>query len=405
MRILLLTASLPYPPASGGALRTYGLISGLHAAGHHITLLSFHDNSIAPESTPLAQWCQHIETLPPPHRAKTQRLRDLLLTHQPDIARRMYSPAFETRLRTLLTHTQYDLIQCEGIEMACYLPAARQTQPTAKLCFDTFNAEYALQRAIFDTDRRNLKHLPAALYSLIQSRRIYHFERAMCQMADCVLAVSPEDAVALCDFRADKRIAVVPNGIFTAHYDQPTEAVDLGSQALVFTGKMDYRPNVDAALWFAHDILPLVQQRVPEIHFYVIGQQPHKRLQPLRQNPNITLTGWVDSVQPYLHAAAVYVAPLRMGSGTRLKLLEAMSAGCAIIATPAAAAGLLSETKDAMLICETASDIAQNIIRLLQDPDQRRALGQKARAAVKDSYDWRVLIPRLLAAYKEIGLG
>src|SRR5690606_23656791 len=115
---------------------------------------------------------------------------------------------------------------------------------------------------------------------------------------------------------------------------------DLGPCALIFTGKMDYRPNVDAMLWFASDILPQVRSIMPDVRLYVVGQKPHPRLEVLRDHDHIVLTGWVPEVTPYLHAAAVYIAPLRMGSGTRLKILEAMAAGCAIVATTLAAAGL-----------------------------------------------------------------
>ncbi len=405
MRLLLLTANLPYPPASGGALRSYGIIQGLHQAGHELILLSFHDDKIAPDSTPLADYCTRIETVPLPYRTKTHRLRDLFFSQQTDIARRLYSQAFSQRLQALLTETTFDLIQFEGIEVVCYLPLAHQIQPTAKLCFDTFNAEYALQRVIFEVDRQDIKRWPHAAYSLIQSQRITRFEREMCQMADCVVAVSPEDADALRGFRADGRIHIVPNGIFVDQYTQSDGDITLETNALVFTGKMDYRPNVDAMLWFTDAILPKIQKTVSAPHLYIVGQQPHPRLAPLHDNPTITITGWVDSVKPYLQAADVYIAPLRMGSGTRLKLLEAMASGCAVVATSAAAAGLLSETKNAMIITDTESEMVKAIVNLLQNPSHRRELGEQARHTVRQHYDWQVLIPRLLAAYGEMGLG
>src|SRR5690606_2870801 len=106
----------------------------------------------------------------------------------------------------------------EGIEVACYIPYARQMQPQAKLVFDTFNAEYLLQRVIFQIDRREIKRLPAAAYSLVQAGRIKHFEREMCRIADAVIAVSYEDAAALKNFRDDRRIYIVPSGIFVDDY-------------------------------------------------------------------------------------------------------------------------------------------------------------------------------------------
>lgn len=405
MRILILTVNFPYPPASGGLLRIYGLLHGLHHAGHHLTLMSFLDPEMAAQHTPLAALCQAIITVPPQPRTRRDRLKGLVTSRQPDIARRFYTEAFAARLRDLLAEQTFDLVQFEGIESVCYLPTVRQSQPTAKLCFDTFNAEYVLQRGIFDIDRRSLRRWPAAAYSYIQSRRIKRFEGEMCRRADCVVAVSPEDADHLRGFRADQQVFVVPNGLFVEDYQQPPSPIDLGEHALVFTGKMDYRPNVDAALWFVEQVLPLIRQQVADVQFYIVGQQPHPRLDPLRKAPGVHLTGWVDSTRPYLHAAAVYVAPLRMGSGTRLKLLEAMAAGCAIVATSAASDGLRSEAKQGMIVVPDAAAAAAAVLQLLQQRETQIPLRERARTLVRQYYDWSVLIPGLLDAYKASGIG
>ena len=405
MRILMLTPSLPYPPHQGGALRNYGILHGLHVSGHQTTLLSFNGDYSPHQPTPLDTLCKQIITVPAPARSQSQRLRDMIASPQPDLMRRLASSAFRQRLIEILQSETFDLVQFEGLEMAGYLPDVRQYQPSAKLCYDAHNAEYKLQEVIFTVDRSDPRHWPAAAYSLVQARRIKHFEREVCRQVNCVLAVSDEDAEALRPFRSDGRVAVLPNGIFAGSYDGSAEQLDLGQHALVFTGKMDYRPNVDAMLWFAADILPLIQSRVPDVRLYIVGQQPHRRLEALRDNEHIALTGWVADVAPFLHAAAVYVAPLRMGSGTRLKILEAMAAGCAIVATPLAAAGLPDEARSALIISQSATQMAEAVISLLQNQEQRAKLSNMAKAVVRKHYDWSVLIPRLLAAYREIGLG
>jgi glycosyltransferase involved in cell wall biosynthesis len=353
----------------------------------------------------LAALCEQIITLPPPRRTRFQRLRDLLLTRQPDIARRLYSDAFADRLRDLLTRERFDLIQFEAIESVCYLPVARAAQPDTRIVFDTFNAEYLLQRVIYTIDRAELKRLPLAVYSWIQARRIERYEGAMCRQANAVIAVSPEDADALRGFRPDGYVPVVPSGIFVADYTKDTTAADLGPRALVFTGKMDYRPNVDAMLWFHEAIFPAVRREFPDARLIIVGQQPHGRLDGLRADPAVTITGWVDSVQPYLRGSAVYIAPLRMGSGTRLKLLEALATECAIVATTTAAAGLLPEVRAAMRIADDAPAFAGHIIDLLRHPEQRTALGAQSRLEVSRAYDWSAIIPRLLAVYEELGHG
>jgi glycosyltransferase involved in cell wall biosynthesis len=257
---------------------------------------------------------------------------------------------------------------------------------------------------IFTVDRRTPRRWPAAGYSFIQSRRIAHFEAAICQQADCVIAVSDEDAAILSHLRPDRSVPVITNGIFVDDYTTAAEQLDLGDYALVFTGKMDYRPNVDAMLWFADAVLPDIQRIVPQTRLVIVGQKPHPRLDSLRARPGVEITGWVRDVKPFLYSASVYIAPLRMGSGTRLKLLEAMAAGCAVVATPAASSGMQAAPPDVMIITDQPDQMAAAIINLLQHPAQRQALGSAARSYVKTHYDWPVLIPRLLAVYRDMGL-
>jgi len=400
MRVLMLTPALPYPTHQGGALRNFGIIRSLHDAGHQVTLLSFHDNS--PVSASLSNYCDRVETVKPPRRKPADRLHDLLLTRQPDIARRLESDDFRQCLQSL--SQRFDLVQFEGLEIAAFLPLIRQRQPQAKLCYDAHNAEYALQRDIFHVDRRDPRRLPAALYSFVQVQRITAFERSICQQADSVIAVSDEDAEALRGFRRDGKIGVISNGIFTDEYAMERQRLDLGEDVIVFTGKMDYRPNVDAMLWFTSDVLPLVHKTTPNARLYVVGQKPHPRLEKLREKEFVEVTGWVAEVQPYLHAAGVYIAPLRMGSGTRLKILEAMAAGCAVVATSAAISGLSADVRQAIKVADSASEFAAAVVSLLQDSAQRQRLGDAARVFVRRHYDWSVLAPTLLSLYREIGL-
>ncbi len=406
MKVLFVTASLPYPPQQGGALRTYGLLHGLHQAGHELTLLSFSNTpDVNTSGTPLATFCKHIETLPTPGRTKSQRLRNLFLSRQPDIAHRLYSSAFANRLRELISSQNFDIIQFEGIEVACYLPLIKQMGVASKLVYDAFNAEAAMQYAIYKIDRQTPHRWLVAGYSLIQSRRIEQFERSLCTQADLVIAVSPEDAAILQQFAPTKRVPVVANGIFVNDYEKPQSELDMGEHALVFTGKMDYRPNVDAALWFADHILPTVKQSITDTKFYIVGQQPHGSLEHLRDHAAIVVTGWVESVLPYLKNAQLYVAPLRMGSGTRLKILEAMASGSAVVATTVAASGMKRTLDMGIIIADEPEQMAQVIIQLLGDSAQRSYIGEAARDYVRQHYDWSVIIPDLLKAYEAIYSG
>ncbi len=406
MRLLFLTGQVPYPPHAGGALRTYGLLHGLHQAGYSIDLLTFIDaDQPDPASTPLAEYCDQIITVPTPRRHLPTRLRELLTTSQPDMARRAFATAFQAKLRSQLVHRAYDLVQIESLEMAAYLPTINAVRPAVRVIYDSFNAEYDLQRLMYEVDRHNLSRLPYAIYSLVQSRRLSSFEKSVCEQVDRVIAVSDEDARAFANLAPGVPVEVIPNGIFVEEYSRTTQQFDLGSAALVFTGTMNYRPNVDAVLWFADHVLGDIRKTVPDVRFFVVGNRPHERLYAIRQRSEVEVTGYVQDVLPFLHSAAVYVAPLRMGSGTRLKLLQAMAARCAIVSTHVGVAGIKATPGQELILADDAISFAQATIGLLRDPAGRARLGKAAHDLVCQQYDWTVILPRLLRVYQELGLG
>lgn len=406
MRILLLTGQLPYPPHAGGALRTYGLIDGLHRAGHTVDLITFTEpEQLDPAETPLAQLCGHIVTIPATVRTTGARLRDLLLSSAADLPRRFFSAQFIEALKAQLSSAAYDAVQMESLEMTVYLPTIRAVCPRAKVIYDSFNAEYDLQHLIYETDRLSLSRLPGAIYSFIQWRRLTRYERNVCQASDRVIAVSDADADAFRRLWPGVKLSVVPNGIYASEYAEPSQSLDLGGAALLFTGTMNYRPNVDAVLWFANRVLPEIRKVVPEARLFVVGNKPHGKLSALRQRTDVEITGFVQDVLPFLHGATVYVAPLRMGSGTRFKLLQAMAASCAAVSTRVGALGLDVASGREMLLADDADSFARAVISLLRDPAQRAQIGKAAARLVHEQYDWSVIVPRLLKTYQEMSLG
>ncbi|MBN1180227.1 MAG: glycosyltransferase [Anaerolineae bacterium] len=400
MNLLFLTPQLPYPPRQGTALRNWGLIAGL-ARRHRVSLLSFvGPGQSARPAPPLAAACARVEAVPQPARSLPRRLRDLALTRQPDMALRLESPLFRERLEAWLAQEPFDVVHVEGIELAPYVDLLERAAPHPLVLFDNHNCEYLLQQRAFQTDLGNPLRWHAAAYSFVQWRRLRQYEAQACRRAQRVVAVSEADAQALRALVPGLDPLVIPNGIDLAAYPPDTPpAPELGASALVFTGKMDFRPNVDAMVWFGLRVLPRVREAVPAAHLWVVGQRPHRRLDPLREVPGITLTGQVENVQPYIAGAAVYVAPLRIGGGTRLKLLEAMAMQRAIVSTRLGAEGYpLTDGKE-LLLADTEEAFANAVVALLQDAGRRRALGEAARHFVASGYDWPVLIPQLERAY------
>ncbi len=399
MRILSLTPQLPYPPQKGTALRNWGLIQGL-AERHELSLLSFHapgeDMALAPT---LASVCERVVTVPQPERSLHERMWDMISTRQPDMALRLTSNAFHQQLRDWLAKSTFDVVQIEGIELAPYLSTIRSAPQDALVVFDDHNCEYLLQQRTFLTDLYSPTRWPGAAYSFVQWQRLHRYEAEICRRADQVLAVSKADAEALRKLDTDINVTVIPNGIDTQAYQPSTTRPDTPGNTLVFTGTMDFRPNVDAVLWFAREVLPLIRADVSDARFIVVGQRPHRRLDPLRRNPAITLTGWVEDVRPYFEDTTVYVAPLRMGGGTRLKLLEAMAMGKPVVATSLGAEGYPVQDGRELILADTPRTFAERVISLLRSEERRAELGQTARAFVEERYDWRVIVPRLESVY------
>ncbi len=418
MRILFLTPQLPYPPHKGTTMRNYYLIAHL-AARHEIDLLTVVESEHElRRSTPLTTLCRRIEGVAMPKRSLSRRAADTLLSPWPDMGLRLWSPEFAARLDAWLTDGDYDVVQVEGIELARYaLQDASSERRHAKRArseqyvFDDHNCEYLLQQRTFETDLHTLhpKRWIGAAYSFAQWRKLCTFEASICRAADHVLAVSGADAAALQRLVPGLDVTVVPNGIDVESYatfiPDPSRIGRLaltgeGTTSLVFTGTMDFRPNVDAALWFAQEVLPLIRQEEPGARFVVVGQKPHRRLDTLRVGgrDDVTLTGAVDDTRPYIAEAIVYVVPLRMGGGTRFKILEAAAMSKAMVSTSLGCEGFPVKHGQELLIADSPREFADAVIALLRGPARRAELGANARA-LANAYDWKNIIPKMEEIY------
>ena len=349
---------------------------------------------------PLAKLCQTIETVPMPQRTTAKRLQQLLATRRPDMAHRLFSQTFNTRLLQMLRAEPFDIVQIEGIELARYLPVIRQGSPRSKIVFDDHNAETELQRRNFLTDLHQPSRWVAAAYSVEQVRRLRRFERWACQQADWVTAVSDPDKIHLTHLtQGQTPITVIPNSLDIQQFRLEENNAIPGD--ILFSGKMDYRPNVDAMLWFVDEVWPRILQERPSTTFTIAGQKPHARLDRLRDAPGITLTGWVERIEPYIAGAKVFVLPFRVGSGTRLKLIEAMAAGKAVVSTTVGAEGFSVQHNRELVLVDDPMAMGTAVLDLLNNPTERQRLGQAAQQFAQQ-YDWRVVVPKFLEIYRQL---
>jgi sugar transferase (PEP-CTERM/EpsH1 system associated) len=409
MKILFLSPYPPYPPRSGGATRIYNLLLGL-AQRHDVCCLTFvPSGSAAAALEPLRASCKVEIVEGVPQRSMLRRAWTTLASRKPDMALRNASKAYSKALRQLLRTDYFDMVHAESIEMAGY---GLQAAPYARIVLDQFNAEYVLQRRAALTELQQSVTHPSALagmaYSLMQWRKLARYERTMLRYYDHVLAVSEQDRRALLQLNHRARVDIVPNGVDTSFFapqavpDNPAEDTPayIAANAIVFTGALDYRPNIDAVLWFARMVLPLVWANYPDVRFVIVGRSPSPAIYDIHDGEKVIVRRDVEDVRPYIAASAVYVVPMRMGGGVRLKLLEALSMQAAVVSTSMGAEGVKGlQDGTHLLMANTPTTFAESIIRLIEDTELARQLGTAGRALAAAQYDWQVIVPRLEQVY------
>jgi polysaccharide biosynthesis protein PslH len=410
MRILWLKSDLLLPLDKGGKLRTWHLMRQL-ARRHRITYLAFADpDTPRPIVEGMHEVAARVDTVPRRDTAKGTPAFVLdaarhLVNPRPYAVGKYRSPAYRQRLLDLLEEERYDLIVCDFLPPAVNMP----TRLPCPVVLFTHNVEAEIWRRHAETAAN-----PVARFLLrAQHRRMLRFERETLARFEGVLAVSEADRETfsrLYPGAIRRPVHVVPTGVDTTFFAPPSGGIaaasPAASRALVFTGSMDWLPNEDAMVFFCREVLPLVRAEEPDVTLTIVGRAPTPAVQRLAATHGVTVTGSVDDVRPYMREAAVYVVPLRIGGGTRLKIFEAMAMAKAVVSTTVGAEGLpVASGRDVMLADEPRA-FARAIVRLLRDLDRRRAIEQAARALVVSRYDWSVVagdMEQALARFARVG--
>lgn len=406
MRLLFLTPQVPYPPHQGASLRNWAFIRELSRRHevHLFALLAPGQSSADRATQTVREQVASLTLMPQPRRSMARRLWQLLASPRPDLALRLWHPEIADALvQTLRAHT-FDIVQVEGLELLALCEPWLKQADGPRWVYDAHNAEADLQASAWRADRHTPRRWHAAAYSFIQWHKLRRYEAIMLPRFHGLTCVSDADADSLAAL-SGRRPLVVPNGVDTDHFapGRVPPHPDLRTHpAVVFTGKMDFRPNVDAVLWFAHEIWPAVRTAVPEARFWIVGQRPTQAVQALSDIEGIHVTGAVPEIEPYIEGAAVVVAPLRMGSGTRLKVLQALSMARPMVSTALGCAGLGLRNEEHLAIADTPEAFAFNIVRLLTNQREAAAMAARAREYVRTHYDWRVLVPRLETLYTSL---
>ena len=404
MNILFIAKDPPWPPMGGASLRAYHFIRAL-SQNHRVALVCYATvrQEIAMGHAP-PDWQCSVHVIPPPSgKGSIERAILAFSGDIPDVVYRNTSPAMVQMVDSLLVAEDWDVVHLVGLEMASAMLPRHWTafaRGGPKIVLDAQNVEHRLQSQASTVARRKLSTWPAGAYSWLQSRKLKEYEAAVCRFAGGLITVSPEDRRALQDLLPGKQVTVVPNGVDTQRYCPDGPRNKRPHSRLLFTGTMDYRPNVDAAQWFARDVLPLIIGAAPSARFTIAGRNPTPSVCALA-GPHVEVTGTVDDDLPYFRNTSVFVLPMRFGGGSRLKLLQAMACGLPVVTTTAGAAGIPVQHGKHIWIADAPKDFAGAVCRLLRDRETGRALGAAARELALE-YDWRECTRLLESLYQTL---
>jgi len=397
-RLLFLCQTLPYPPDSGVAIRSYHLIRLLSRV-FDVTALCFYRRKgglapadPAPALAVLGQFAR-VEAFPLPQEHSAVRLA---WDHVRSVARnRVYSAftyqsrPFAVRLRQLLGARRFDLVHVDSIVLSHYFPLLAGLPVVC----GHHNVESALLRR-----RASAEHGWRGAYLSFQARLMEREERRWCEACTLNVTVSDEDRAQLETLVPGARCAVVPNGVDTTQFRPNAGSGD----GLVCVGEIGWFPNHDALRYLCEDILPLVRAAGHEVPVRWVGRAPEATCREYGQRHGVELTGYVADIRPLVGDAACYVVPLRVGGGTRVKILDAWAMGKAVVSTSIGCEGLAAEDGQNILIRDDPERFAHAVCAVLRNGALQQRLGAEGRRTVERLYDWEGLGEALLASYTRL---
>jgi glycosyltransferase involved in cell wall biosynthesis len=403
MKILILSHFVPYPPHGGAIQRNYNLFRAA-AAAHEVHLLTFTQRKRLPTKAKLDECVaacrkifKNVTVLELPTEYSSLRWYSLLLFNlfslTPYSIWKFHTRQMVTKLRNLIDSGGFDLVHVDTIALAEYINYLGATP--AVLNHHNIESSLMLRRG------HNENNPIVKLYILMQGWKLRRYEKKMASRFSMNIMVSELDKAELISFCPTAKADVVPNGTDIDYYlplDHPQ------TNTLIFTGSMTWYPNRDAMIFFCREVFPIIKQQIPDVQMLVIGSMPPKEVtDAAAKEPAIKVLGWVDDIRELVATSAVYVVPIRVGGGTRLKILDAMAQGKAIVSTTVGCEGIEVTPDVNILVGDSPAEFAAKVVTLLHDQPLRQRLQNNARKFVEDYYAWAGIARRLDQIYQNLG--
>ena len=403
MRILYVTQIVPYPPHGGVLQRGFNILRELGRL-HDIHLLAFHHpdelppgDAVEHSKLELGRFCRTLEYFDLwPKRSTAHKALGLAVAavHPlPFSVLAQRNSHLSRRLAEICTGDRRpEIVHLDTIALA----------PFAADCgaIPTVLAHHNVESVLMERRAEHEKGWIRKRFVKAQAAKLRRYESLACRRFPLNITVSQDDALTLERICPGIRTAIVPNGVDTDYF-QPRPGHE--TPAIVFTGGMNMFANRDAVEWFLDAVWPLLKAAVPDVQFFAIGQRPSPRIRHHAEaDAGVHAPGHVADVRPWVERAAVYVVPMRVGGGTRLKVVDAMAQGKAIVSTSLGAEGLEIEDGVHVLLADDPEDFATRIVSLLHSPADRQRLGRSARLLAESRYSWRKLGEGLATAYQQV---
>ncbi|MEM1367603.1 MAG: glycosyltransferase family 4 protein [Cyanobacteria bacterium P01_H01_bin.15] len=391
-RILMLSATFPYPATKGGTQgRTFNLLKTF-AQNHKITLVTQRADDVSEADIEgLSEWVSELKVFPSPAEAsrsvwdKLPRQLDFWLNGTPPNVRYRYDPAIQAWLDSAIANGGFETITCEHSVNEIYVrPAWREQVRTV------INVHSSLYRTCQNQLATNTSE--NAFRDRLYLPLLEKYERRVTQKFSRVVVTTDEDETQMRTFAPTADVQLIPNGVALETF--PCRTQDPGGHALVFVGGLDYFINIDAAVFLGAKILPKLQETYPDATLTLVGSKPAPQVQALAQNPSITVTGRVPTIVEYLHKATVAVIPMRTGFGMKFKTLESMAAGVPVVASDRGLEGLVVDDGSVSLRALRANTLEENVAqisRLFADAQLRAQLSAAGRDLIETHYTWETL--------------
>ena len=393
MNLLMVSAYLPALSSAAGE-RNYHLLRAL-ARQHTVSLLSIVNSAEVEAYDVIAQLedlTYSVQLIPNeiPH---SKRWRQLLsVARGSSYFLNLFAlKEVQSALDIMLARDHYDAVFFESALVAGYrLPAG------VKVIIDQHNIEHEILRRTYEHEKRWLRKW----YNWYEYQLVKQAEIERCQNADLILMTTERERHILKGLLPENLIEVVRTGIDIEAFSEICAVQEVPHQ-IIFTGTMNYYPNIYAVLFFAQQCWPLIRAQVPDATWQIVGRNPPLEIGRLAELPGVTVTGSVPGVRPYLASSAVAIAPLQIGSGTRVKILEALAMRKAVVSTSVGCEGLSLVPGKHLIVADQPEEIVQAVVALMNNPDMRNALGAAGRALVETEHSWEKCGDQLLSILEE----